>query len=318
MKCTHWSEMIENISDTTENENSDRGDTVRFGCRYLKDKSEVWEYNSWDDVSWDTNQIKNAQNILAIHSEHISKNDPVTLSYLDTQQHWDKFYSKNDRNFFKDRHWFEVEFPELFFSQPSYEPLHILELGCGAGNSIFPILDGTKSTRPNLFITGVDFSEKAIHLVHTDPRYDTKRCNAFVFDIAHPTKELPIPSNSVDIVLLVFVMSALTPKAMNHVMEKISVILKPGGHVFFRDYGKYDLAQLRFKPSNCVNHDQYIRGDGTLTFFFTLDQVRHLFQEGIYEKLELGYDKRLLVNRKRQLQMYRVWIQGKFRKCALS
>lgn len=29
---------------------------------------------------------------------------------------------------------------------------------------------------------------------------------------------------------------------------------------------------------------------------------------------QLGVDRRLLVNRKRQLKMYRVWMQGKFRK----
>lgn len=287
---------------------------MRFGCRYLEDKSKVWNHNSWDNVLWDTNQVENAENVIKQHSEYVSNNHSINVSYLDTQQQWNKFYSKNDRNFFKDRNWFEVEFNDLFFSDLNSEPLHILELGCGAGNSIFPILEGTKFTRPNLFITGVDFSEKAINLVHTDPRYDANRCNAFVFDIAHPIDVLPLPHNSVDIVLLIFVMSALTPKAMIHVMEKISNVLKPGGYVFFRDYGRYDLAQLRFKPSNCINHDQYIRGDGTLTFFFTLEQVRHLFSEEYYEKIELEYDKRLLVNRKRQLQMYRVWIQAKFRK----
>lgn len=29
---------------------------------------------------------------------------------------------------------------------------------------------------------------------------------------------------------------------------------------------------------------------------------------------QLGIDRRLLVNRKRQLKMYRIWMQGKFRK----
>lgn len=34
----------------------------------------------------------------------------------------------------------------------------------------------------------------------------------------------------------------------------------------------------------------------------------------LFSIAQLGIDRRLLVNRKRQLQMYRVWMQGKFRK----
>lgn len=34
----------------------------------------------------------------------------------------------------------------------------------------------------------------------------------------------------------------------------------------------------------------------------------------LFTSEQLGVDRRLLVNRKRQLKMYRVWIQGKFRK----
>ena len=34
----------------------------------------------------------------------------------------------------------------------------------------------------------------------------------------------------------------------------------------------------------------------------------------IFTTEQLGVDRRLIVNRKRQLKMYRVWMQGKFRK----
>ena len=37
-------------------------------------------------------------------------------------------------------------------------------------------------------------------------------------------------------------------------------------------------------------------------------------REARYRTEQLGVDRRLLVNRKRQLKMYRVWVQGKFRK----
>jgi tRNAThr (cytosine32-N3)-methyltransferase len=34
----------------------------------------------------------------------------------------------------------------------------------------------------------------------------------------------------------------------------------------------------------------------------------------LFKATQLGVDRRLLVNRKRQLKMYRVWMQGQFRK----
>lgn len=93
--------------------------------------------------------------------------------------------------------------------------------------------------------------------------------------------------------------------------------MKPGGRIFIRDYGLYDLAQLRMSPNNWIEGNQYKRGDNTLTYFFTIDELKKLILEnplfpmGVHGIKE---DKRLLVNRKRRLQMYRVWVQGTFYK----
>lgn len=43
-------------------------------------------------------------------------------------------------------------------------------------------------------------------------------------------------------------------------------------------------------------------------------QLAHCPPHPLFAIEQLGVDRRLLVNRKRQLKMYRVWMQGKFQK----
>lgn len=207
-------------------------------------------------------------------------------------------------------------------------PVVLLEIGAGAGNTAFPILAQNKN--PQLKIHACDFSKKAVEVMRSHEGYDTNHIQADVWDIA--SDELPpgLEEGSVDIALLVFIFSALSPLQWNKAVENVYRVLKPGGEVCFRDYGRGDLAQVRFKKGRYLEENFYIRGDGTRVYFFEKDELasiwagekRHVENEATDEPIssplftveELGVDRRMLVNRARRLKMYRCWLQGKFRK----
>uniref|UniRef100_K6ZPB4 tRNA N(3)-cytidine methyltransferase n=1 Tax=Pan troglodytes TaxID=9598 RepID=K6ZPB4_PANTR len=192
----------------------------------------------------------------------------------------------------------------------------ILEVGCGVGNTVFPILQTNND--PGLFVYCCDFSSTAIELVQTNSEYDPSRCFAFVHDLCDEEKSYPVPKGSLDIIILIFVLSAIVPDKMQEAINRLSRLLKPGGMMLLRDYGRYDMAQLRFKKGQCLSGNFYVRGDGTRVYFFTQEELDTLFTTAGLEKVQNLVDRRLQVNRGKQLTMYRVWIQCKYCKPLLS
>ncbi|EPR61578.1 putative methylase [Toxoplasma gondii GAB2-2007-GAL-DOM2] len=122
---------------------------------------------------------------------------------------------------------------------------------------------------------------------------------------------------SADYLLLLFVLSALHPRHHITVARRCARLLKPGGILFFRDYGRYDLAQLRFakRGKSKVADNTYVRHDGTLACYFLTDELREIFcREAGLEEVENRYCLREFTNRKTGVKMRRIWIQAKFRR----
>jgi SAM-dependent methyltransferase len=119
-------------------------------------------------------------------------------------------------------------------------------------------------------------------------------------------------------VLLLFVQSAISPEHYEYIQKLAWKILKPGGVLLFRDYGKYDMAQLRFEKSskrqgNRLGEDFYVRGDGTRAKFFTEDELRDIWEkDSLFKRGEIVTHTKLFVNRKTGVEMKRIWLQGKW------
>ncbi|KAI0343332.1 methyltransferase [Trametopsis cervina] len=368
-----------------------------FGARFLTDEVDVWSQNAWDHVPPPDDQGEIIAAALAKQRSAPVPSDDKAKYNEKPAKHWDNFYKTNANNFFRNRKWLHLEFPELVdAAKPEAGPMTIAEIGCGTGSAVFPLL--TANENPQLSLRAYDYSNHAVKLVQTNPLYLSPpigSIKAAVWDLSSSSLPPDMEPNSVDIITMIFVLSALHPHEWSQAIANVHKLLKPGGLVLFRDYGRHDLTQLRFKGGRLLEDNFYIRGDKTRVYFFELDELALLFTgapvpstfktsntEGTIEEddeqqtsqvndpvsitatspaksdllsnsfdvagpsdlpntsphevasdvhpvlkeksdatgqamfavEQLGVDRRLIVNRKRQLKMYRVWMQGKFRK----
>ncbi|RLN92194.1 hypothetical protein BBJ28_00014617 [Nothophytophthora sp. Chile5] len=255
---------------------------------------------------------------------------------------WDKFYKRNSTNFYKDRsgHYLHVVFPDLVRT--------LLEVGSGVGNAALPLLE----VNPALHIVAIDFADSAIALLKVrsstsrrascssfclrdltqllirrlhavppqkQPLYDEARVAASVCDItkdALPAEALA--NGGVDFALCLFCLSALHPDTMKGAVKKVVAAIKPGGKLFFRDYGRYDQAQLRFRSGHKLQENFYVRQDNTRAYYFTTEEVQELFTEAGLVPVENEYIRRQYANRQQSVVRFRVWVHAIFEKPALD
>ncbi|PKK29507.1 methyltransferase like 8 [Columba livia] len=391
---TRLSALFLRKSKIQQRHQSSRRPAVPLGSRILTDPSKVFEHNMWDHMQWSQEEEEAAR-------EKVVENSVVKVQWEDqdkyereASKYWNEFYKTHKNNFFKDRNWLFLEFPEILPKKRREELkteerssehtqinstngfLHknemseegeenwkkncgggstsvqgyaynknqaksladnpqgkncgeelgslesfpgsdatyrILEVGCGAGNSVFPILKVLCNT-PGTFLYCCDFASGAVELVKSHSSYNSAWCSAFVHDVCDDALPYPFPDEILDVILLVFVLSTIHPDRMQAVVNRLAKLLKPGGMLLFRDYGRYDTAQLRFKKGHCLSENFYVRGDGTRVYFFTKDEVCSMFNFAGLTEVQNLVDRRLQVNRKKKVKMQRVWIQSKFQK----
>ncbi|KAL8686572.1 MAG: hypothetical protein Q9218_007010, partial [Villophora microphyllina] len=334
-------------------------DPFQFGSRYLLPTDNPFEFNAWDHVEPSPSDITHFESqVLAQRASPVSEFDRQRFN-TEPEKWWNRFYANNTSNFFKDRKWLRQEFPVLKeVTEKGAGRKVLLEVGAGAGNTCFPVLRGNENE--DLMVYACDFSQKAIGLIREAEAYDEEHLRAEVWDVS--SQEMPpgLEEESVDVVIMVFIFSALHPTQWEQATCNIWRLLKPGGEVCFRDYGRGDLAQVRMKKGRWMEENFYIRGDGTRVYFFGQDELRNIWSGTMLRKVDtdgrerndgneedaaaefgnqtsgsaiqdhlsntsddnhesttemrtgvgfeiasLGVDRRLLINRHKQLKMYR-------------
>jgi methyltransferase-like protein 6 len=230
----------------------------------------------------------------------------------DAAKHWNAFYVRNTLNAYKDRHYLGDELVEL---ADCSEPRTVLELGCGVGNTIFPML----AANPRLFVFAVDFAPISVEMVKANPQYDETRARAAVCDITCGRLPAELGEVNADIVTLVFVLGSIVPEKQAAAIRTAASGLRPGGRLFFRDHAIDDHAQVRFEASaepRKLEDNLYVRRDKTLAYYFSLEHATELFVAAGFAVERLEYTLRSIENRKAGLTMQRRFVTGVFRSAA--
>ncbi|KAL6556685.1 hypothetical protein OROGR_005973 [Orobanche gracilis] len=219
----------------------------------------------------------------------------------DAKKYWDIFYKNHQDRFFKDRHYLDKEWGHHLSGEGKRV---VLEVGCGVGNTIFPLL----ATYPDIFIHACDFSPRAVNLVKMHKDFTEARVDAFVCDLTIDDLSVHVAPSSVDIVTM------LSPEKMAKVVQNIRKVLKPEGRILFRDYATGDLAQERFTgKEQKISENFYARGDGTRAFYFSDEFLRNLFDENGFVMEEHVLCCKQVENRSKEIVMNRRWVQAVFR-----
>ncbi|KAK9078672.1 hypothetical protein SSX86_002729 [Deinandra increscens subsp. villosa] len=291
---------------------------------------ETTEYYS-NDFDWEKlrERIEDDPTLRYHFLPFTSQSSSSSSSILDSQS-WNHFHARHSTGkFFKERRYLFKEFPEL---ASCGEYSKVLEVGCGNGSTAISIL----RCKENILVFACDCStealDRATEIINASnvwlvcdsccimplqkqntPISDFENSEGGSSDITS-SKKSECCIGPMDFVTLIFTLSAVPLDRMSTAVAECFSVLKPGGLLFFRDYGLYDMTMLRFEADQRVGFREYKRSDGTRSYFFSLDIARDLFLAAGFIEVELVYCCVKSVNRRKQKTMHRVWIHGKFQK----
>ena len=222
---------------------------------------------------------------------------------------WEIFHSRHDQGkFFKLKRYLVAEFPDVLAMDT--EETVLLDVGCGNGAALVPFLRVTDHLRAVAF----DCSASAIKILRSfvEDTPNEERVQTHVCDLM--SNPIPLSDASVDVALLIFILSAVPVDRMPDVLSEVHRVLRPGSLLCFRDYGVYDLTHLRSTNEQWLGGKTFLRGDEkTMVTFFDLDMLRTLFVQCGFVVEELKYALVEVTNRKQARKWRRCFVHAKVR-----
>ncbi|KAL6753310.1 S-adenosyl-L-methionine-dependent methyltransferase [Haematococcus lacustris] len=289
---------------------------------------------SWEDLRIEAEPIVAAQERAGILEGQLAQDNPqacsskrlpptgVARSQLPSSlasssgpctkdQAWDSFYQSTARSakFFKERRYLLLEFPFL----ASQQPLHVIELGCGYGASLLPVL----KTNPQARATATDVAPTCLQqlreVLEREGVLDhAARVVTFVANSACPDSRPLFRGVDADVALIMFTLSAVRGAEQAIMLDNAYAALKPGGSLCIRDHGLFDMVQLRIPSEQWLAPNTYQRGDGTLAYFFSTQDLADKARAAGFQVRECSYVTVLNTNRKMGLKLRRVFVHGVF------
>jgi SAM-dependent methyltransferase len=279
----------------------------------------------WAEDEWGEEDEAHAQKTLETNREKCTVPTWESNAREDADSEaWNQFYRDHGTRFFKDRHYLEKAYPDEFSPSPTQKiNKTFVEIGCGVGNALLPLFEDDSNQWQVLH--GLDLSHVAIELLRKDTRfveYNNQQEDPSAAAFAHVcdiSAELPPSCVGVsDVTTLIFCLSAVDPDAMEQAARNVASSLRPGGVLVFRDYGRYDQAQMKLGVSRNkqLKDNFYRKHDGTKCYYFTLEELERLFTQAGLEVLDLKYLRRVVRNNATGETRRRVWVSGRFVKPA--
>jgi len=132
-----------------------------------------------------------------------------------------------------------------------------------------------------------------------------------VFDMAHLRLNLPKHKKKMQA-------EGESAKLPRQKQTSVNLVTRPEQNEEMKSETSYS-GNRRFKFSKDqkgirLSEKAYVRGDGTRTYFFSLQEVKSLLAQAGLCVDTASYHCRTVKNRKRHLSMKRIWVQAKARK----